>query len=126
MNRAAFALTALGFLAVGAAPAMAVPYADGLQIINGDKQFTFDSCSISSAGTTFGITACTQLNVQSIINGSGTNKAWGFSLDGLIAASGAGSFKDITIHYHVDVLDPSFKISDAHLSLTGSATDLAF
>jgi hypothetical protein len=127
MRKLAYSLSAaLGLLALGAAPAMAVPYSDGLQITNFDKVFTFDSCSISSSGTTNGITDCSQLNISLLTTGTGDNQAWGFSLDGLISATGDGSFKDITIHYHVDVTAPDAYITDAHLTLTGSASANAF
>ena len=97
-------------------PPEGVPLTNGLTFTVEDKQFTIDSCVVTAIGVV-GITACNQLTVTALVEGG----LLGFALNGAIASIFGGQ-NDVSIHYHVDVLDPNFAISDAHLDMAGGAS----
>lgn len=105
----------------------------------GDKKFTITQCTISSGGaaTPTG-PSCADTDgggtdVQVIITpyfqaASADGPLYGFTVTGYGFAGGCGflspclSFDDLSLLYTVEVLDPNFLITDAHLLITGSAT----
>ena len=116
-------IVAAGTLAVGTALlpglANAVPYADGLNLVVGDKLFIFQSCSVTQSGTV-GTTDCSQLNVTPITIAG----LFGFAINGVILSVN-GSTDDVSLHYNVHVLDPTQQITDAHLALAGGTSGTA-
>jgi hypothetical protein len=114
------AVAALGALLGACDAAQAVPLTNGLTLTVGTIQYTFNSCSVTGAGT-FTPTACSALQVAADTQGG----ADGFSLSGLIAAVGPASHVEVDLSYTAVNLDPLTAIDSITMSQTGSVSALA-
>jgi len=93
-------------------------------VIIGDKEFTFQSCSVTAFGPTAPTSSPTcpeNYTITADVVGSGPGELIGFTFNGAAAAA-PGGFIDVQLIYNVQVISGAQKISDAHLSFASDPT----
>jgi hypothetical protein len=115
------AAAAMGVLVASVGVAVAVPYSNGLTLTVGTTTFTFTSCNVAIATGSVSPTSCGSLQLVPVIK----NGQFGFAINSLISATGAGSQLEIDLTYTADDLNLATAFDGVTLSQTGSSSPMA-
>src|SRR5215469_14035957 len=112
------AMVIAGSVIGASSAAYAVPYHNGLTLTVGPVKYTFTSCTIVTHTGVVTPTSCTSLSVAKDTAGG----ADGFSLTGLISATGLSSKIEIDLNYTTTMLVGDKAIDKVTMTQVGSAS----